>query len=105
MFKWIVNNPEKGEFVMQFRQKIGFMASDRMATVAMYLHKMDDGTVLYLMQSVEREDAPMDKGCVPMHYFKACHYIEADGALHATTFEQVDLGGYFPSSLLNMVIS
>ena len=68
--------------------------------------KLDDGKqVLMLSQSIERDDVPEEKGKIRMHILgSGLARMEGD-YLHITEFMQMDMKGYIPSSLMNMVLS
>ena len=105
-FKWIVNNDPKGYFLFTSRSRIGAMASDRDSVVEMKIQEVDGGkSLFFLCQSVERDDFPELDDCVRMKYYKAQMFTQEGPDMRVTTFENVDLRGYFPSSLMNMIMS
>jgi len=48
---------------------------------------------------------PITDAHVRMEYFRCQVVEEKDGDLYTTGYSNVDFGGYFPSSLMNMIIS
>ena len=105
-FKYIVNNDPEGYFLFHTRSKVGAMASDRTSLVEMRIQDVEAGKSLFLgCQSVDRDDYPHEDDAVRMMYYKTQIYTQEGPDLKLTQFESVDLRGYFPASLMNMIIS
>jgi len=105
-FKYIINNDPDGYFLMHTRSKVGAMASDRESLVEMNLQNLDGGKSVFLVcQSVERDDIPHADDAVRMMYYKSIVWTQEGPDARMTQFENMDLRGYFPASLMNMIIS
>jgi len=106
MFKYVVQNDPEGHFVFHTRYKIGAMAADRESLCDMVLQEIDDGKSLFFVcQSVERDDIPHNPDCVRMMYYKSMMMTQEGPDMRITQFENMDMRGYFPTSLMNMIIS
>jgi hypothetical protein len=57
------------------------------------------------VRSIERDDFPRTKNAIRMDYFKASVYEEKDNALYLTEYSNFNMGGYFPTKLLNMLMA
>jgi len=60
--------------------------------------------VLMLSQSIEHADCPEVKGKIRMHMLAAGLGRMEGEYLHVTEFTQMDLKGYVPAKLMNMVL-
>jgi hypothetical protein len=79
------------------------MMTDRESLMSMQRIEQGD-KVIYIIKSIEREDFPRSNKMVRMDFFKAVEYTKLEsGGLTAIEFVKFDLGGYFPTSILNML--
>ena len=60
---------------------------------------------LLIARSIELPSHPIDAKCVRMEYFRVQLVEEIDGDLHTNGFSNIDFKGYFPTSLMNMILS
>lgn len=105
-FKWVVNNDPEGYSVFHSRSKVGAMASDREIVAEMRVQEVDGGNSLFfLCQSVDRDDIPEHDGAVRMMYYKSNMDTQEGADVRIVQFESMDLRGYFPASMMNMIIS
>lgn len=88
------------------RSKVGAMASDREIVAEMRVQEIDDGNSLFFVsQSVDRDDSPEHDDAVRMMYYRSNMDTQEGPDLRIVQFENMDLRGYFPSSMMNMIIS
>lgn len=106
-FKYLKRDPANGTWVMQMRYKLGMMATDRQSLVEMKLFKITETKYVFLMQTIDNSDEypELEGGLVKMGYYKGMQIEEKDGDLYLTQFDTIDLGGYFPKRLLNMILA
>ena len=104
-FTYIKNNDPEDHFLFHTRSKISAMATDRESVVEMDLKDLDDGSLFQLCQSVEHDDFPHVDDAVRMMYYKSMVWTQDGPDVRFTQFENMDLRGYFPASLMNMIIS
>ena len=105
-FKWVVNNDPEDYYLFHSSSKVGAMASNREIVAEMRIQDVDDGKSLFFVcQSVERDDIPEHDGAVRMMYYKSIMYTQEGPDMRIVQFENMDLRGYFPSSMMNMIIS
>ena len=79
--------------------------TDRESVLSMKRLKSNDPKkALYLIKSIERDDFPRTNKMIRMDMFKGVEYTKLEeGGLSAVEFIKFDLGGYFPTSVLNML--
>lgn len=65
--------------------------------------KTDDGCTLNIMQSVEHPDFPITDKAIRMYIFKASLARNVDGGVHLTEYTTMNMGGWFPMRLFNMM--
>jgi len=87
------------------RSKFGPMASDRESLVQQDYIQLEPKKFLLIARSVERDSHPINSDCVRMEYFRAQLVKEVDGDILTTGFSNIDFKGYFPTSLMNMILS
>ena len=78
--------------------------SDRDQVVRRLVTEQPDGSVLVTIENVEHPDAPEIPGVIRMQMFKAIRAEQVGNDIHLTDFSSVDMKGYFPKRLLNMMI-
>ena len=60
---------------------------------------------MLVARSIELPDYPIDPKVVRLEYFRCQEVKEVDGDLFTTGFSNIDFKGYFPASLMNMILS
>ena len=69
------------------------------------IHKLDDGKVIHMLQSVLDDEVPIKPKVVRAQIWK-CQLIEQVGDdLKIVDIANMDMKGNFPSRMMNMVIS
>ena len=81
------------------------MMTDREGIVSLTGKFLDDGSHLFITKSVEHPDYPRGKHAIRTQVFKGTLTFEKDGALHIQEYAQFNMGGYFPMSILNKLMS
>ena len=81
------------------------MASDRESLVQSDCIKITEKKYLLVARSILMDAYPIKNDCVRLEYFRCQMVEEKNGDLYTTGFSNVDFKGYFPSSLMNMIIS
>ena len=81
------------------------MASDRESLVKCDYFRVADNTFLLIARSIELEEHPVNPKVVRLEYFRCQEVKEVDGDLYTTGFSSIDFKGYFPASLMNMIMS
>jgi len=51
------------------------------------------------------EEYPIKPDVVRLEYFRCQEVKEVDGDLYTTGFSNIDFKGYFPASMMNMILS
>ena len=82
------------------------MASDRESLVqGNFIRLKGEKTFLMVARSIELPEYPVDPKTVRLEYFRCQKVSEIDGVLHTIGFSNIDFKGYFPASLMNMILS
>ena len=63
-----------------------------------------DKGILCWCKTITHEDYPEKKKPIRIDIFKATKCFDKDGSLHILEFQNMDMKGWFPVSLFNMVI-
>ena len=79
--------------------------TDREGLTRLTSRDMEDGAKLYITNSIDRPEYPRGNHAIRTSVFKGTLTREKDGDLYIEEFSQFNMGGYFPASLLNMVMS
>lgn len=83
------------------------MASDRDILFESTNYEQPDGPNgkiwLTVTKSVERPDTPHAQGVVRMYNYIASRYEQIGNNVRVTEFRQMDLKGYFPTSMMNKI--
>ena len=87
------------------RSKFGPMATDRESLVQSDFIQISEKKYLLVARSILMDAYPITNDSVRLEYFRCQMVEEKDGDLHTTGYSNVDFKGYFPSSLMNMIIS
>lgn len=85
--------------------KFGPMASDRESLVQQDTIKIADKKYLLVARSIQLEAFPISKKAVRLEYFRCQMCEEREGDLYTVGYSNIDFKGYFPSSLMNMILS
>ena len=56
-------------------------------------------------RSVEHKDYPVKANVVRLEYFRLQMVEEKEGDLYTTCFSKIDFKGYFPTSLMNLILA
>ena len=84
---------------------MGALASLREILVQSDFIQLEEKKYLLVARSIEMDQFPKKDDVVRIEYFRCQTVEEKDGDLHTLGFSNIDFGGYFPSSLMNMIIS
>ena len=80
------------------------MMTKRESIMAMKRKELPNGELCYLMNTVEHPDFPRNNQYVRIDWFKGMVCSpKPDGSVDVVEFMQFDMGGYFPTSMLNMI--
>jgi len=101
----IKESADKRHTIMLSKSGFGPMASDRESLVKADFNVLDDKTILLVAKSIELPEYPISPDVVRLEYFRCQMVREIDGDLHTTGFSNIDFKGYFPASLMNMILS
>ena len=101
----VVERLEDGTPALMYSRSKMPMMTERENLVYIEKKVLDDGRTLSIARSVDRPEFPRTKSSIRMDMYKASVFYEKDGDLHLTEYSNFDLGGYFPTKLLNMVMA
>jgi hypothetical protein len=94
--------------IMYWRFKMPMM-SERDNVCKVLSKKLDNGDLFIAMSSIEREDTPPMKGVIRMYQQISGHMRLIPGVepptYDYTEFDVIDMGGYIPTRLMNMVMA
>ena len=76
--------------------------SVRDAVIDLKRYPQVDGSIIYIVKSIDREDFPETKGTVRMDLWQGKRFSELNGKCNWCIFEFMDIKGYIPKSLFNM---
>ena len=100
--KVLVDTPD--EKIIYSRMSMGKFMSDRDQVIRKMNTPQPDGSILVTVENVEHPDAPEVPGVVRMQMFKAVKVEQVGEDIHLTDFSSMDMKGYFPMRLMNMMI-
>ena len=80
------------------------MMSLRETLIEMKAFPQPDGSRLLVMQSVEHPDFPITNKAIRIYIFKANLARNVDGGCFITEYASMNMGGWFPMRLMNMMI-
>ena len=93
-------------FIMYSYTKMPALMNDRDMLVEMRKVRRSDGKDLIVLRSVDREDlAPRRPKVIRIEFFKASLVEEKGPDLTILEFQTMNLKGYFPARLINMMFS
>lgn len=101
----VEESPDKKHAIFFSKSKFGPMASDRESLVQADFIQLAEKKYLLVARSILMDAYPLTDSCVRLEYFRCQVVEEKDGDLHTIGYSNIDFGGYFPSSLMNMIIS
>jgi hypothetical protein len=104
-FNYIEMSANKKHSILKSVSQFGPMASDREALVQGDYFRVDDHTFLLIARSIELPEHPVSSDVVRLEYFRCQEVKEVNGDLFSTGFSNIDFRGYFPASLMNMIMS
>ena len=87
------------------RSKMGSLASDRENLIRIQAVNYDDRVETFVYAIDDHPDCPKNTGAVRMEYWSALVTRQVGEDIHSTEFQQMDLKGYFPTMLMNQVMS
>lgn len=99
---------EKSEAGMIFYSysKMPALMSDRDMLIEVKRNKKTETSRLTVLRSIERDDLPIvkKKGVIRMDFYKASLIEQIGEDIKITEYQTMDLKGYFPARLMNMMI-
>jgi len=104
-FNYIMMSENKKHSILKSVSQFGPMASDREALVQGDYFRVDENTFLLIARSIELPEHPVSPDVVRLEYFRCQEVKEVNGDLYSTGFSNIDFKGYFPASLMNMIMS
>ena len=87
-----------------FRMKLGYFMSDRDGVVALNRYPLDDGRVLFCQRSIDSPKKPQIDKVLRMEISQFSLITQDGTSLRLTEFMNMDMKGYVPAGLLNMVL-
>jgi hypothetical protein len=84
---------------------MGPFATDRDAVIKTTYYNLSDNKFLYISKTIKKDEIPEIPDAIRMDMYKATLCWNVDGDLHLTEFTSMNLRGYFPIRLMNMVMS
>jgi len=81
------------------------MMTDREGIVRVTHKNLEDGSNLIITKSEDHPDYPRGKHAIRTQVFKGTMFFEKDGDLHVHEYAQFNMGGYFPMTILNKLMS
>ena len=79
--------------------------SARESLAKMILKKQEDGKILFLVHSHERDDFPITDKMIRIQILKGTYMWQEGDDVKSINFNQMNMGGYFPMRLMNMSMS
>ena len=90
--------------VVYTRSKMPMFLSDRELIFQIDKYPQQDGTLLYTTRSIEHPECPATGDAVRIQVFKASLVSNEGSNLRLIEYQHMDVGGYVPASLMNMVM-
>ena len=78
--------------------------SERDSVCSFEKHVMDDGSAIFITKSIEHPDYPPNKKVVRLDLYTAGHAYEDGEDLRYLEFAYLDMKGWFPPRLMNMMV-
>lgn len=101
----VERHPDGSCKIIYTLSKAGMMSA-REGLMQMSYRELEDGSTLIMTQSIDLPQYPRGKHAVRTSVFKGTIMKTTDaGDLYIEEYSQFNMGGYFPTSLLNMLLS
>ena len=81
------------------------MMTDREGIARITSKELDDGARLIITKSEDHPDYPRGNHAIRTQVFKGTMFYEKDGDLYINEYAQFNMGGYFPMTILNKLMS
>lgn len=99
-------NQETRDVLMYQRFKMGALCNDREMLMRIKTYPVGEGKSLKIVYTAtDRTDIEVAKDCVRAHIYDATFTEQVGNDVHMVKFQNMDLAGYFPPSLMNMILS
>lgn len=95
---------EFSSMLMYSRMKVPMM-SERENLLRSDTIKKGEKKFMFFQNTEDHPDIPVKKGCVRMTIHKAVLVEQVGADIHTTEYSTLDMGGYFPTRLMNMMLS
>ena len=102
--KIVEKHPDGRPKIMYSRSKMPMM-TDRENLLSLDFKDIDEKTYLVIINNIEHPDYPRRKDAIRMEMFKGSLLKEVEGGILIREYSNFNLGGYFPSFLLNRMMS
>ena len=99
----VVKGTEEDKYIY-IRMSPGGFVSDRDQVVRKTVETMADGSVLLTIKTHELPEYPETPGVVRVEIFKTMMLVQEGEDLKVTDFSHLDLKGYFPVRIMNMML-
>ena len=94
-----------GYQILYIQSKMPMMMTNRDSLLSLEKIDKEDGRLLFVIRTVKRDDLmPEQEGFIRMEQCKASMSEQKGEDLHMTEFSNMNLKGYFPVRLMNMVL-
>lgn len=91
---------------MYQRFKMGLLVNDREMLMHIKNYSVAEGKSLRICFTAnDRTDIEVAKDCVRAQIYDATFTEQVGNDIHMVKFQNMDLAGYFPPSLMNMILS
>lgn len=80
------------------------LMTNRDALIEVNFSTNDKGELISIVQSIKRDSHPEVKGRIRMEMLKASRCRDTDNGLEVIEFSNMDMKGYFPMKMMNMVM-
>ena len=99
-------NEQTHDVLMYQRFKMGMLANDREMLMHVKTYEVEAGKTLRIVFTAnDRTDIEVAKDCVRAQIYDATFTEQVGNDIHMVKFQNMDLAGYFPASLMNMILS
>ena len=99
-------NEETKDVLMYQRFKMGLLANDREMLMHIKTYDVEAGKTLRIVYTAnDRTDIEVAKDCVRAQIYDATFTEQVGNDIHMVKFQNMDLAGYFPARLMNMILS
>lgn len=91
---------------MYQRFKMGMLCNDREMLLHIRTFEVGEGKYLRIIYTAsDRTDIEVAKDCVRAQLYDASFSEQVGNDIHIVKFQNMDLAGYFPPRLMNMILS